>query len=181
MNTDRNVPLQTAARLRMAKDKTPYAYVLKFEDASQYIGSATGMYRLRYYASAARGTYPSFKKNPLLVSALLTLECRVDVLWCTTLEEARLREKALWIERNEQGVTLRNCREFGHAGRWIQQEEGALKRRMDALRKNGQNSKMCSEKLPDGRNRATIKAVLSRAKPRSEQRARVEEAEELRA
>lgn len=163
MDSIRDIPLQLAAKLRQRKDKTPYAYVLKFEDGSQYIGSATGMYRLCYYASAAKGNYPSFNKNPLLMAALLTLECRADVLWCATLEEARLREKALWLERREQGVTLRNCREFGHSGRWIQQEEGARKRRMDAIHKNGHNSKMCSEKLPDGRSRATIKSVLSRA------------------
>lgn len=155
--------LPDAARLKLRKDKTPYAYILHFSDGTKYIGSASGIYRLCYYRSIAQGTYPSLTKNPLLVTALKTLLCHVSITWCTTLDEARAIEKQVWIEHQAQGTQLLNCREFGQAGKWVQQSASTYLKRIATLQANGRHSLTIDRKLPDGRSRKTIKAIISRA------------------
>lgn len=69
----------------------------------------------------------------------------------------------MYTDLTARNVMLRNCREFGHAGKWIQQDPETEARRLKTLRENGRTRRNFGEKLPDGRSRASIKAVLSRA------------------
>lgn len=104
-----------------------------------------------------------YSKNPLLVSALKTFNCMVSVYKKDSLEEARHFEKKLYTDLELRGIELRNAREFGHAGRWVRQDPETRSRRLETLRNNGLQTKNFSEKLPDGRSRSSVKAVLSRA------------------
>lgn len=156
--------LKAAAYSHSAKDMGYFlAYVLWFSDGSAYVGSCCGTYRLRLYNSIAEGRREGYTKNPLLVTGLKAFECSVTLRRATSLEEAREYEKKMYTDLTARNVTLRNCREFGHAGKWIQQDPETEARRLKTLRENGRTRGNFGEKLPDGRSRASIKAVLSRA------------------
>jgi len=158
------IALHLAADLKHYRDKTPYAYILFFADGSVYVGSASGIYRMRYFRSVARGTYPSLKKNPLLINALKTLDCCVMIRWCSTLADARELEKESYKDMVANGVELRNSREFGWAGKWVRQDPQTRERRMQTLRENGRLTmqKLHANKLPDGRSEISIKSTLMR-------------------
>lgn len=157
------VSLSVAAKHHTVKDRTYYmAYVLWFSDGSAYVGSCCGTYRLRLYDAVASGRQESYTKNPLLVRALKTYECQVTYRVTATLEEARHFEKLMYTDLTERNIELRNCREFGHAGKWIQQDPETAARRLKTLKENGRTRKNFGEKLPDGRSRAAIKGVISR-------------------
>lgn len=160
---DNKLLLPDAAQLKPHNDKTPFAYKLLFSDGSCYVGSASGMYRLRRYKSIAQGTYPSVVKNPLLITALQTLLCHVELTWCASLEQAREVEKAWWLTANTAKVELLNCREWGHAGKWVKQDATTHLRRISALSRNGKLANANDVKLPDGRSRKVIKSIIVRA------------------
>lgn len=156
--------LSEAGALRPNKERThPVAYTLCFADGSAYVGSAVGTYRFRYYASVAARRYPSFRKNPLLINALQTHRCDVDLQFCETIGAARAEERRRYKMLTALGVLLVNCREFGIAGRWIKQDTHQRERRLTTVRANLKSGRENQPRLPDGRSVYAVKSLLRRA------------------
>lgn len=157
------IPLEDAAYLRKANDRTPLTYILWFSDGTAYVGSAVGIYRIRRYLGIARKTSLSITKNPLLISALITYDCLVSVFFKETITEARKNEILLYSDLELRGIELRNCREGGVAGKWVRQSPETHARRIAALTENGCNSSLCNApKMSNGKSRYAMKGVLSR-------------------
>lgn len=119
----------------------PFVYVLYFQDGTAYVGSASGTYRLQKYFAIARGTSKA-KCGMLLWRALKShgSSCVVQVQPTASIEEARGIEKDTYLWLTKEGIPLRNSREFGWSGRWVQQDPETQAKRLATIRTNGKNN-----------------------------------------